>query len=144
MTRREEREAVFKTIFQLPFFGGEDIPEIDEDIDLGMDIRIDEEGNSPDLTEENKAYINAEVQGIRDNIESIDEKIESNSNGWKVSRIGKAELAILRVAVYEILFDKDIPDKVAANEAVELAKKYTGDKSPAFINGILSGVMKSL
>ncbi len=127
MTRREEREAVFKTVFQYPFHDGE-LPEIDID-DFNP-------------TEANKEYINNEIRGIVDNIETIDARIEANSNGWKVSRIGKAEIAILRVAAYEIIFDADIPDSVAINEAVELAKKYTGEKSPAFINGVLSGIVR--
>ena len=83
----------------------------------------------------------SKVKGISDNLSSIDESIEKNSNGWKLNRIGKAELAILRVAVFEILYDSDIPDKVAINEAVELAKEYADPKSAAFINGVLSGLV---
>ena len=62
------------------------------------------------------------------------------SKGWKTSRMGKVDLTILRLASYEVLFDEDVPGKVAINEAVELAKKFGGDESPAFINGVLGKV----
>ena len=68
----------------------------------------------------------------------IDAMLEKVSRGWKLSRMGKVELTILRLAVYEMRFDEDIPEKVAINEAVELSKKFGGDDSPAFINGVLA------
>ena len=67
----------------------------------------------------------------------IDGQIEANSKGWKLDRIAKAELAILRLAVFEAKYDDTIPVGVAVNEAVELAKAYGGDNAPAFVNGIL-------
>ncbi|HBZ02294.1 MAG TPA: transcription antitermination factor NusB [Lachnospiraceae bacterium] len=135
MTRHELREAIFKTIFQMPFFD-EGIPELNSDEEF-----ISEFISEYKPSENNKVYIMSKVKDISDNLSSIDECIEKNSNGWKLARIGKSELAILRVAVYEILFDDDIPDKVAINEAVELAKEYAGDKSASFINGVLSGLV---
>jgi N utilization substance protein B len=72
----------------------------------------------------------------------IDVIIDERSTGWKTSRMGKVELTILRLAVYEMLFDEDVPVTVAINEAVELAKKYGGDDTPAFINGVLAKVAK--
>ena len=133
MTRHELREAIFKTVFQMPFFE-EGIPELS---DSDPSDFISEYSPS----EKDKVYIISKVKGISDNLKTIDESIEKNSNGWKLNRIGKAELAILRVAVYEILYDSDIPDKVAINEAVELAKEYADPKSAAFINGVLSGLV---
>ena len=129
MTRHELREAIFKTIFQIPFYE-DDIPEIETDEDI-------------ECSDEDREYINTKVALIKENIKDIDETIEKCSKGWKTKRLGKAELAILRVAVYEIKYDKDIPDKVAVNEAVELAKAYCDEKAPAFINGVLSGLLKS-
>ena len=148
MTRHELREAIFKTVFQMPFFE-EGIPELtDTDVDVeDSSDEKDEEGFVSDFISEyspsnkDKVYIMSKVKGISDNLKTIDESIEKNSNGWKLNRIGKAELAILRVAVYEILYDSDIPDKVAINEAVELAKEYADPKSAAFINGVLSGLV---
>ena len=130
MTRHELRERIFQTIFQLPFYD-EEIPEIE----------VSDVADSEEISDKDKAYIEAKVAGIRDNLEEIDKAIEQNSNGWKVKRIGKSELAILRLAVYEIRFDADVPDKVAINEAVELAKSYSDEKAARFINGVLSGVV---
>jgi N utilization substance protein B len=83
-------------------------------------------------------YIKAKSSAIIDKLDEIDKLIEDASKGWSVKRIGRAELAILRVAVYEIKFDDDIPYKVAVNEAIELSKKYCEPEAGAFINGILS------
>ncbi len=126
MTRHELRVAVFKNIFQIPFYE-EDIPEAD--LDLGE--------QSPEDLE----YISSKVKAIQEKLPEIDGIIENVSQGWSVKRLGKAELAILRLAVYEIRFDDDIPDKVAVNEAVELAKEYSDEKAASFINGVLSGVL---
>ncbi len=130
MTRHELRERIFQTIFQLPFYD-EELPEIE----------VSDVADSEEISDKDKAYIETKVAGIRDNLEVIDKAIEQNSNGWKVKRIGKSELAILRLAVYEIRFDADVPDKVAINEAVELAKSYSDEKAARFINGVLSGVV---
>ena len=131
MTRHELRERIFQTIFQLPFYD-EEIPEIE----------VSDIADSEDISDKDNAYIEAKVAGIKDNLEEIDKTIEANSNGWKVKRIGKSELAILRLAVYEIRYDDDVPEKVAINEAVELAKNYSDEKAAKFINGVLSGVVK--
>ena len=71
-------------------------------------------------------------------IPELDAKINEVAEGWKTNRMGKAELTILRLALYEILYDDEVPKKVAINEAVELAKKFGGDEAPAFINGVLA------
>ena len=72
------------------------------------------------------------------NLPEIDEAINGVAEGWKTGRMGKVELTILRLAVFELRHDAEIPDKVAINEAVELAKKFGGDDAPAFVNGILA------
>ncbi|MEE3400293.1 MAG: transcription antitermination factor NusB, partial [Eubacterium sp.] len=86
-------------------------------------------------------YITSKVASIREHLAEIDQKIDKNSNKWKIKRLGKSELAILRLAIFEIDYDDDIPDKVAINEAVELAKSYCDDNSSGFINGVLSGIL---
>ena len=73
-------------------------------------------------------------------IPAIDEMLNASAKGWKTSRMGRVDLTILRLAVYEMKFDEDIPEKVAINEAVELSKKFGGDESPAFINGVLAKI----
>ncbi|MBR2778810.1 MAG: transcription antitermination factor NusB [Firmicutes bacterium] len=77
---------------------------------------------------------------IRDNLDTIDEKINAFSKNWKTSRMAKVDLAILRVSAAEILYMDDISPAVTANEAVEIAKKYSTEKSPGFINGVLGGI----
>ena len=81
-------------------------------------------------------------EDILTKIEAIDGIIEAVSEGWSISRIGKPELAILRLAIYEINYDDEIPDSVAINEAVELSKIYCPDNAKSFINGVLAKVVK--
>ena len=83
-------------------------------------------------------YIRNKLTSILDDLTSIDEKIREICQGWRLSRLGKTELAILRLAVYEILYDEDIPTGVAINEAVEIAKIYCSEEAPRFINGVLA------
>ena len=81
--------------------------------------------------------------GVCDRLDTIDGIISANLKGWKLSRISKVNLAILRLAVYEICFNEEVPDSVAINEAVELAKQYGGQDDSAFINGVLGAVVRS-
>ena len=78
--------------------------------------------------------------GVCNNKEKLDETISANLDNWKINRIPKVNLAILRLSVYELLFLEDVPDSASINEAVELAKKYSGKKDAAFINGVLGSV----
>lgn len=130
MTRHELRERIFQTIFQIPFYE-DDIPELD----------LNDEDSQTDVSVEDQSYINDKVSCIRERMTAIDSEIEKHSKGWKISRLGKTELAILRLAIYEIEYDDDIPAKVAVNEAVELAKVYADERSARFINGVLSGLL---
>ena len=140
MTRREIRETVFKILFSLEF---NDISEIREEAELELEHAslYDEDDNKMDavaMTEEEKAYVIDRVEAVVAHITEIDETISGISQGWKLGRIGKAELAILRLAVYEIKFDEDIPVKVAINEAGELAKTYCDVEAKSFINALLA------
>lgn len=85
------------------------------------------------------------AKGVLEHRDEIDEKIASNlKSGWKISRISKVSLAIMRVAIYEMMYMEDIPVSVSINEAVELSKKYTVQEDTAFINGVLGAVAKTL
>ena len=95
------------------------------------------------MDDEDKAYVKAKVLRIAEKREEIDAMIDEASDEWKVKRLGKSELAILRVGVYEIKFDDDIPVKVAINEAIELSKIYCDEKAHVYINGVLSKIMNS-
>lgn len=130
MNRRELRESIFQLLFMTEFNPSE---EMGEQKELYLD-------GIENLQENDQAYIQEKFEKIRDKIPEIDELLNKASKGWKTSRMGKVDLTILRLASYEVLFDEDVPGKVAINEAVELAKKFGGDESPAFINGVLGKV----
>ena len=129
MTRSEMIEHVFKLIFRVPFH---DKNELREQIDFYFD-------DLTDVNEKDYEYIKNKALLVCELSDELDEKINSVSEGWPVDRIGKAELAIMRLAVYEMLYDDDIPVNVAINEAVELAKSYGSDDNAAsFVNGVLA------
>ena len=128
MTRSTISEHIFKLLFRVEFHNTN---ELDLQIRLYMDTL-------PSISDANREYISEKTRVIAALIPEIDEKINAVSNGWPVTRLGKAELAIMRLAVYEIEYDNDIPVNVAINEAVELAKKYGADNAPSFINGVLA------
>ena len=127
MSRRKLREHLFKLVFLCAFHTEAGIPE---------QASLYLEGIS-DLSEEEVAFLKERLENVRDHIPEIDEMLNSTARGWKTSRFNSCDLAVLRVAVFEMKFDETIPDGVAINEAVELAKRYGGDESPSFINGIL-------
>ena len=106
-----------------------------EQIDFSME---ELEGKS----EDNKEYIRNKVNGIMEHMDRIDEIISECCDGWNLNRIGKAEIAIMRIAVYEMLFEEDVPNKVAINEAVELSKIYCDEDAKGFVNAVLGKVAK--
>jgi len=113
--------------------GGEDTPEhvLDKTESIGT------------LDDEDKAYIDQIMTGVKSHEQEIDELISRYSKDWAIERIARVDLSILRVAIYEMLYrGKDVPTGAAINEAVELAKRYGGEKSYAFINGILGSVAR--
>ena len=132
MNRSEIREQAFKLIYSLEIQKKETL---EEQIELYLE--------SNNITDKNAIeYIKDAVLGIEKNKKEIMEKIEKNLKAdWKIERISKIDLAILKLAVYEIKH-KDIPFKVVINEAVELAKKYGEDTSKNFVNGILASIVK--
>ena len=90
-----------------------------------------------DAAEKDKKYIQEKYEAVVSHVPEIDELLNENAKGWKTGRMNKVDLTILRLAVYEMKWDEDIPDGVAINEAVELAKRFGGDSSSSFVNGIL-------
>lgn len=131
MRRSEIREHVFKLLFRVEFHDAAELPEQDKLYFEPLE-----------LTPEHRKLISDRTRLIEDKLPEIDKKIEELSVGWKKERIGKVELTILRLAIYEALYDDDVPAGVAINEAIELAKKYGGDDSPSFVNGILGKLTK--
>lgn len=132
MGRRSDRKHGFILVFQSEFHDI-DISNWDKFAKLYYDeFDIDETAD--------RDFIDKEFSGVIENIELIDSLIEKYSEGWTKERISKIDLAILRLATYELTCDKEIPYKVTINEAVELAKEFSGDESPSFINGILGNI----
>lgn len=134
MSRREIREHIFKLLFLMEFYEGN---ELSEQAELYMD-EVEEAAPSGKDAE----YILEKYKKIREHLPQLDEKLTAASTGWKLNRMNKVDLSILRLAAYEAMEDDDIPVGVAINEAVELAKKFGGDDSPAFVNGVLAKVVK--
>lgn len=142
MTRSLVREHLFKLLFRIEFNPKEDMP---DQVRLFFEDSIkDEDVKHPaaDIPGEDAEYIRKKYDAIVEHLSEIDEKIDKASNGWSINRIGKVELAILRLAVYEIVYDDDIPASVAIDEAVELSKRFGQDSSSSFVNGILATFAK--
>ena len=134
MNRSAIRENAFKLIYSLEIQKPENLEEQIELFFESNDIK----------DEEAKKYIKNAILGINENEEKVLEDIEKNlKEDWKLNRISKMDLSILKLAIYEIKFS-EVPYKVAINEAVELAKKYGEDKSKNFVNGILASVVKDM
>ena len=132
MGRIASREVAMKLLYQFEFQNDNKEEQI-------MDVQVEEGLHQKDME-----YIRDVVGGVHQHISFIDEQIEKNAKGWKLARISKVDLSILRLALYEIHQRKDIPYNVTVNEAVELAKKYSSEDSGAFINGILGSVTKEM
>lgn len=132
MTRSLIREHIFKILFRAEFYDTDEFRQQTE-------LYIEELTDAKDSELE---YIRNKTNAIIDNLAQIDEIINENSEGWPTNRLGKAELTIMRLAVYELKYDEEIPDGVAINEAVELAKMYGADSAPSFINGVLAKIIK--
>ena len=128
MTRRELRENVFSMLFRVEFHEEGEMTE-----QLGL---LEEELEN--IKSEDLEYINRKCKDIISKVDEIDEAINATTTGWKTTRMGKVDLSIIRLAVYEMKYEEDIPNKVSINEAVELAKKYGTDDSASFVNGVLA------
>lgn len=128
MQRTELREHVFKTLFQIEFNEPDDMTE-------NLKLYLEDLERA---TEQDRAYIRTKYEKIVENLPEIDALINEKTTGWKTKRMNKVDLSILRLAVYEMKWDEDIPTGVAINEAVELAKRFSGDDGPSFVNGVLA------
>ena len=134
MKRREIREQIFKLLFRVEF---NEIIEMEQQKNFALD---DEECKA---NEKDKEEISAKLDSIVEILPEIDQIIKDNMEGWTLERVGKVELTILRLAIYEIKYDESVPDTVAINEAVELSKKYGQEDAGSFVNGILAKVIKA-
>ncbi len=130
MGRREQREHIFQLLFLAEFNDTQEMPKQQE-------LYLEGQEN---LKVKDRLYIQDKFAKIAERISQLDQVLNAVSRGWKTTRMGKVDLAILRLASYEIIYDEDVPAGVAINEAVELAKKFGGDDSASFINGVLGKV----
>ena len=129
MTRRQAREEAFILIFEKQF---NDSP-LDEILDVAVECR----NIVPD------DYIKKTFYGVYDNLDRLDKLISDNAIGWKINRLSKTVLAVLRLSIFEILFCDDIETAVSINEAVEILKKYATEEDAKYVNGVLSSVAKT-
>ena len=129
MNRRGLREQVFKLLFRVEFNAKEEMEE---------QCRLFLEHEDVTMTEDEEVHIVDKYKAIHEKLEEIDTLINEKAKGWSTDRMGKVDLTIIRLAVYEMKFDETIPDGVAINEAVELAKKFGMDESAGFVNGVLA------
>ena len=134
MGRKSARKCAFQIVFQMPFY---------TDFDCNEVLKVFFE--SPELSEisdDDKEYIQKDVHGVCERLFEIDELISAYTVGWDIERISRIDLAIIRLAVYEMKYNNDIPTGVAINEAVEIAKEFGDDDSPGFVNGILGTMLR--
>ena len=130
MSRKELREHIFRMLFRIEFNSEEEMKEQEEFYFEDLE----------EATGKDQEYILNKYRMIVAKKEEIDALLNEITEGWKTSRMNRVDLTILRLATYEVKWDEDVPTGVAINEAVELAKKYSSDEGPAFINGVLAKV----
>jgi len=135
MSRRSVRKNEFYLLFQMDFNDKEEFEEVKE-------IFFDQQEEP--VTEQEKNLILERVEGAKEHLEELDALIGKYAKDWDINRMNKVDLAILRLAIYEMNYVDDVPVGVAINEAVELAKKFSSDEAPSFINGILGKAAESL
>lgn len=141
ITRRQAREITLCLVFDFGF-NSDEKPEELLDLYVTYFPEADEEKMEDQIKEND--YISDVYFGVAESIEELDEIISRCSIKWKPERISRVSMSILRLAVYELLYMKDIPEEVTVNEAVELAKKYDTDDSYTFVNGVLGAVIKTV
>lgn len=130
MSRKELREHIFRMLFRIEFNSEEEMKEQEEFYFEDLE----------EATGKDQEYILNKYRLIVAKKEEIDALLNEITEGWKTSRMNRVDLTILRLATYEVKWDEDVPTGVAINEAVELAKKYSSDEGPAFVNGVLAKV----
>lgn len=129
MGRRELREQIFLLLFRIEFNDSSDMPE---------QIRMFLEDDETQRTTKDAEYITGKYDKIVNKLSEIDAQLNEKAENWDVKRMGKVELTVLRLALYEMKYDEDVPVSVAINEAVDLAKKFGQESSGAFVNAILA------
>jgi N utilization substance protein B len=138
-TRRKAREAALQFLFQDDFLGKDLVPQARQ-----MDERFAAFSLLYQVNKKARAYGLELLRGVFNHLEQIDAAIGEHATNWRLERIAATDRNLLRIAIYELLFVQDVPAQVAINEAVEIAKRFGSEDSPAFINGVLDAVQQSL
>lgn len=142
MGRKKARDFAFLCVYQLEYNKEIDINKLVEYV-FTDNISDNDQFVILDNIEE-KEFAKKIVNGVKENITEIDKVIFDHLKNWKTERITKVDLALLRIAIYEIMFLKEFPAKVSVNEAVELAKKYGTDDSSNFVNGVIAKIIEKV
>ena len=132
MSRTQQREYVFKLLFQIDFISSKDV---DEHLLVFLE-------NLEGVSKEDKEAIKDRFLGVLPYVPEIDKLLNSKVTGWRTKRMNKVDLSILRLAIYEMNYDGEVPVGVAIDEAVELAKKFSSKNGPSFVNGVLAKIIK--
>ena len=132
MGRHEQREQLFKLLFRVEFNSLEDMPE---------QMKLFFQDDEIEYTEKAMNAISEKYRKIQDKLPEIDKLLDEKVEGWNTARMGKVELTVLRIAVYEMKFEEDVPATVAINEAIEIAKAYGQETSGGFVNAVLAKFM---
>lgn len=134
MNRRKSREVAMKFLYEM---------KINKETVDGIISNFEESNENSELLKDiDMNYVRSTIMGVETNISEIDDTIKKYLVNWKLERLSKIDLAILRICTYEMIFEEDTPDVVIINEGIELAKRYSSDKSAAFINGVLANIIK--
>lgn len=129
MGRHEQREQLFKLLFRVEFNTPDEMPE---------QVKLFFQDDEIEYTEKVMESIQKKYESINEKLPEIDKLLNEKADGWSTERMGKVELTVLRIAVYEMIFDEDIPETVAINEAIEIAKQYGQSASGGFVNAVLA------
>lgn len=153
MNRRKSRETAMKLLYQMTV-NKEELMDVienlkennyDSDLNLGTleGLKLEKDRESININDVDLVYITNLLKGVEENIEKLDLEIEKYLKNWKLNRLNKVDLTILRIGAYELLYSDEIPSAVCINEAVELGKTYSDEKSASFINGVLDNLLKN-
>ena len=140
-TRRKAREAALQFLFQDDFVSD---GKLDADASAQIEERFEQFCGLYQISKKARPYALTLLQGIVENKEKIDKAISESATNWRLERINVTDRNLLRVAVFEMLVATDVPPQVAINEALEIAKRFGSDESPAFVNGVLDAVRAAM
>ena len=129
MGRHEQREQLFKLLFRVEFNSIEEMPE---------QVQLFFQDDEVECSQKVADAIRDRFDMVVAKLSEIDRLLDEKAEGWDTKRMGKVDVTVLRLALYEMEYDDQVPTKVAINEAVEIAKKFGGDESPSFVNGVLA------